>query len=177
MKIEVIKAAVDRLKTSEHRGIVVNAEALEGLRELLSVPVIERPDALKQALELLARVYNQGDTQGVIGEEIGNFLAQKNDFNLERPLEPFGYWLFPKGSPLLGMFHKPSPDIETASVKESFELTALYADSEIAALRAELERYKIANARLAGTIEKVAAVALTNKNEAERLQQCMTPGN
>jgi hypothetical protein len=152
MKIEVIKAAVDRLKTSECRGTTVNTEALSELRELLSVPFIERADALSEARELLERVYDQGDTDGLIGEEIGNFLEQKHALNIQRSVEPFGYWMFPKGFPQHGIFHEPSPDIGSAGVEEVFEIKALYDEQpEIAGLRAELDRYKAAGARLGGT--------------------------
>jgi hypothetical protein len=107
MKIEEVRAAVDRLHTTECRGTVVNSEALKELRALLTTPVIEHQ------------------------------------------VEPFGYWMHPKDLPHLGMFHKPDPDIESASVKEAFVAVRLYAEQpEIAALREELERAKLQNAEL-----------------------------
>jgi hypothetical protein len=174
MKIETIKAAVDRLRTTECRGTAVNSEALKELRELLSAPYIERKDALDVARDLLARVYEQGTLDGMIGEEIGNFLYLKHDLSVERQDDPFGYWMHPNGLPQLGMFHKPDPDIESASVKEAFVAVRLYAEQpDVVALREELDRYKIAYDWLNGTIENVAAVALRNKEEGELLQQSL----
>lgn len=45
-------------------------------------------------------------------------------------VEPFGYWLAPKGQPLLGMFHRVTVDdkiVDSQSVIDSFDVTALYA--------------------------------------------------
>ena len=183
MKIKTIKAAVDNLRTTETRGTVVNTEALKLLREMLSVPMVERQDALEAACDLLEKIHYQGETDWRIAEEIGKFLEQKSTL-VEFNAEPFGYWLYPKGLPLHGMFQKPDPEIQSASVREAFEITTLYAEqvvpfvsqdeaaqSEITALRGELERYKIANERLGGTIEKFAGVALSNKDDGELLQQ------
>lgn len=46
-------------------------------------------------------------------------------------VEPFGYWLAPKGQPLLGMFHRVTVDdkiVDSQSVVDSFDATALYAE-------------------------------------------------
>lgn len=149
MKIADIKAAVDRLHTTECRGIVVNSEALKELGELLSTPVIERKDALDAACALLDKVHYQGETDWRIREDIGHFLEQRQELAVERQVEPFGYWMHPNGLPQLGMFHKPDPDIESASVKESFVAVRLFAEQpDIVALREELERSKQQNAEL-----------------------------
>lgn len=45
--------------------------------------------------------------------------------------EPFGYWLFPKGLPLHGMFHRVTASdkiIDSQSVVAAFDITPLYAE-------------------------------------------------
>ncbi len=48
--------------------------------------------------------------------------------------EPFGYWLFPKGLLLHGMFHRVTETdkiIDSQSVVEAFEITPLYAEQPV----------------------------------------------
>lgn len=60
--------------------------------------------------------------------------------------EPFGYWLFPKGLPLHGMFHRVTQSdkvIDSQSVVEAFEITPLYAEqpAPVAVVLPEREMY------------------------------------
>lgn len=88
---------------------------------------LEKTEALKELRALL-------DRDKVNNRQMG--LMQFVEAHPIKPAaqpqgEPFGYWLFPKGLPLHGMFHRVTASdkiIDSQSVVDAFEITPLYAE-------------------------------------------------